>query len=71
MVKIHRYTTIFSDGDSKEYAALTRLIVYGQGVVSILLHGQMDDCITYVSKRMGTALRSIVAESKAQQVSIS
>ncbi len=60
-----RYTTILSDGDSKAYDAVTSLNVYGQGVKI-----EKEDCINHVSKRMGTALRSIVAESKAQQVSI-
>ena len=61
-----RYTTILCDGDSKAFDAVTNLNVYGPGNVI-----QKEDCINHVSKRMGTALRNLVASSKAQKNSIS
>ena len=61
-----RYTTILSDGDSKAFDAVAGLQVYGPGITI-----EKEDCINHVSKRMGTALRNLVAESKAKKDSIS
>ena len=58
-----RYTTLLSDGDSKAFAAVKALDVYGPDV-SI----DKEDCVNHVSKRMGTALRNIVATSRAQKI---
>ena len=61
-----RYATILSDGDSKAFDAVTSLNPYGTGVQI-----QKEDCVNHVSKRMGTALRNLVAISKAQKVQLS
>ena len=61
-----RYTTMLSDGDSKSYDAVVALKPYGDKV-----RIDKEDCINHVSKRMGTALRNLVATAKAQQQSIS
>ena len=61
-----RYTTLLSDGDSKAFAAVKALDVYGPDV-SI----DKEDCVNHVSKRMGTALRNIVRTSRAQKNTIS
>ena len=60
-----RYTTMLSDGDSKAFDALTALNVYGEKKPI-----EKEECINHVSKRMGTALRTIVTASKAQKNSI-
>ena len=61
-----RYTTILSDGDSKAFDAVTSLNPYGTDIQI-----QKEDCVNHVSKRMGTALRNLVAMSKAQKVQLS
>ena len=61
-----RYTTILCDGDSKAFDAVTDLNVYGPANLI-----QKEDCINHVSKTMGTALRNLVASSKAQKDSTS
>ena len=61
-----KYTTMLSDGDSKSYGAIVALKPYGDKV-SI----EKEDCVNHVSKRMGTALRNLVAKAKAQKRSIS
>ena len=61
-----RYTTMLSDGDSKAFDALTALNIYGDKKPI-----EKEECTNHVSKRMGTALRNIVAISKAQKNSIS
>ena len=60
-----RYTTMLCDGDSKSYDSVKAHSVYGD--VSIT----KEDCINHVSKRMGTALRNLVAIAKAKKESIS
>ena len=62
----YRYTTMLSDGDSKAYDAVIALRPYGDDVLIF-----KEDCINHVAKRMGTALRTIVATAKAQKESIS
>ena len=61
-----RYRTMLSDGDSKAFDALAALNLYGDEKPI-----EKEDCINHVSKRMGTALRNMVAVSKAQKNSIS
>ena len=61
-----RYTTILSDGDSKDYDAIKKMDLYGPDIKI-----DKEDCVNHVSKRMGTTLRNIVAISKAQKESIS
>ena len=56
------YTTMFSDGDSKAYDTISKMEVYGKEKMIV-----KEECINHVSKRMGTALRNLVAESKAQK----
>ena len=60
-----RYMTMLSDGDSKAFDALTALNVYGDEKPI-----EKEECTNHVSKRMGTALRNMVAVSKAQKNSI-
>ena len=62
----YRYTTMLSDGDSKAYDAVTTLKPYWDDVLIT-----KEDCINHVAKRMGTALRILVATAKAQKESIS
>ena len=61
-----RYTTMLSDGDSKLYDAIIALEPYGENV-----YIDKEDCVNHVSKRMGTALCTLVATAKAQKQSIS
>ncbi|XP_077502060.1 uncharacterized protein LOC144113044 [Amblyomma americanum] len=46
-----KYTTFLSDGDSKAYAAVAELDIYGSVPV------QKEDCTNHVAKRLGIALR--------------
>ena len=62
----YRYTTMLSDGDSKAYDAVIALRPYGDNVLLF-----KEDSINDVAKRMGTALRTIVATAKAQKELIS
>ena len=57
--KIVGGTTMLSDGDSKAYAAVVNDSPYGEDIVI-----EKEDCINYVSKRMGKALRDFVAICK-------
>ena len=61
-----RYTTMLCDGDSKAFDAVVSKKPYGE-ITPI----EKEDCINHVSKRMGTALRNLVAESRAQRDSVS
>eukprot|EP00795_Rhopilema_esculentum_P007344 gene7344-13076_t len=54
------------DGDSKAFSAVKELAPYGPDVEI-----GKEDCINHVSKRMGSALRNLVAESKAQKQPVS
>ena len=60
-----RYTVMLSDGDSKAYDSVVADKPYGDTVAI-----EKEDCVNHVSKRMGTALRNLVATSKAQQQSL-
>ena len=61
-----RYTTILSDGDSKTYDNLLQKKVYGDAIQI-----NKEECVNHVAKRMGTALNNLVAQSKAQKITIS
>eukprot|EP00795_Rhopilema_esculentum_P005697 gene5697-10946_t len=52
--------------DSKAFSAVRQLTPYGPDVKI-----EKEDCINHVSKRMGSALRNLVAESKAQKQPVS
>ncbi|XP_077513273.1 uncharacterized protein LOC144124468 [Amblyomma americanum] len=53
-----RYTNVICDGDSRTYLALCKDEVYG------FIPLTKEDCINHVQKRMGTALRTLVARAK-------
>ena len=61
-----RYTAMLCDGDSKAFDAVVAAEPYGPEIKI-----EKEDCVNHVSKRMGTALRNIVATSKAQKDSLS
>ena len=54
------------DGDSKEFSTITVLTPCGPYIKI-----EKEDCINHVSKRMRSALRNLVAESKAQKQPVS
>ena len=47
-----RYTTMLSDGDSKSFALLSELNIYGADIQIM-----KEECVNHVSKRMGTSLK--------------
>lgn len=53
-----RYTTMVSDGDSKSYNRLLELQPYGPQ-----FQVEKEDCLNHVGKRMGSALRNLVADA--------
>ena len=57
-----RYTTMLSDGDSKSFALLSELNVYGADIQIM-----KEECVNHVSKRMGTSLNKLVQDCKAQK----
>ena len=61
-----RYTTMLCDGDSKSFDAVVQEKPYGDQITI-----EKEDCINHVAKRMGTALRNVVSETKAQKESMS
>ena len=60
-----RYTTMLCDGDSKSFDAVTEAKVYGPDVEI-----EKEDCVSHISKWLGTALRNLASESKAQGLSV-
>ena len=54
------------DGDSEAYDAVQKSKVYGP-----YTNVMKEDCTNHVSKRMVTALRNLIAVSKAQKESLS
>ena len=54
------------DGDSKSFNTVSVSKVYGDNVEIT-----KEDCVNHVAKRMGTALRNLKAEAKAQKQPIS
>ena len=57
-----RYTTMLSDGDSKSFALLNEMNVYGSDIQIM-----EEECVNHVSKRMGTSLNNLVQDCKAQK----
>ena len=56
---------MLSDGDSTSYDSLVDCQVYGDAI-SI----NKEECVNHVSKRMGTVLKKLMHESRAQCESI-
>lgn len=56
-----RYTNIVCDGDSRTFLALCEDKTYG------FIPFTKEDCINHVKKRMGSALRALVAKSRKDQ----
>ena len=54
-----RYNPFIGDGDSKAYAAVTMDQPYGTTVFI-----EKQDCVSHVTKRMGTGLRALVRDYK-------
>ncbi|GFO27428.1 hypothetical protein PoB_005393300 [Plakobranchus ocellatus] len=60
-----RYTTIVSDGDSKSFNRLLELQPYGSNVLIT-----KEDCINHVGKRLGAALRNLVADCSKKGITL-
>ncbi|GBN55447.1 hypothetical protein AVEN_65563-1 [Araneus ventricosus] len=60
-----RYMNVLSDGDSKTYQHLLELDVYGDN-----LKISKEECLNYVTKRLGTSLRNNVKEWRSKDVTI-
>ncbi|KAK3920751.1 AP-1 complex subunit beta-1 [Frankliniella fusca] len=54
-----KYVKFLSDGDAKTLSVLNKAKPYGPDFVI-----EKEECVNHVSKRMGTALRSLVQENK-------
>ena len=53
------YKTLIGDGDSKSYAAISKVMPYGP-----LIHIVKEECVSHMAKQMGTGLREIVKRCK-------
>ena len=53
------YKTHIGDGDSKSYSTVAKAIPYGP-----LVHIRKEECVAYITKRMGPGLHEIVKRSK-------
>ena len=51
--------TYIGDGDSKSHATVSKAMPYGP-----LVHIVKEECVSHITKRMGTALREIVKRCK-------
>ncbi|KAL8609207.1 hypothetical protein ACOMHN_058827 [Nucella lapillus] len=60
-----RYTVLLSDGDAKTFTELTNIKPYGDEV-----HIEKEECINHVSKRLGSALRNLVADCRKKGVTL-
>ncbi|XP_069672172.1 uncharacterized protein [Periplaneta americana] len=60
-----RYTEMLSDGDAKTHIHLNKIKVYGSDMSIV-----KQECINHVSKRLGTALRKLVKESRSKGVTL-
>ena len=60
-----RYTSMLCDGDSKSFGAICEAKVYGEVDVT------KEDCVNHIARRMGSILRRLSVEAKAQGSSIS
>ncbi|GFO20577.1 hypothetical protein PoB_004708200 [Plakobranchus ocellatus] len=54
-----------SDGDSKAFNKLLEVLPYGPDVVIL-----KEDCINHVGKRLGTALRNLVADCSKKGITL-
>jgi hypothetical protein len=60
-----RYTVMLSDGDCKSHTELCKLHPYGPDVKIT-----KEECINHVAKRVGTALRNLVADYKKRKITL-
>ena len=51
------------DGDSKRYTEVCKMVPHGLAVFI-----PKEDCIAYVTKRMGAALRKLTSTHKGEQI---
>lgn len=58
-----RYTSVLSDGDAKTHSHLQKEEPYGPNIKI-----NKEECVNHVEKRLGTALRNLVATEKAKKV---
>ena len=59
-----RYTTVVSDGDAKTFRHLCDMRVYGEVVIA------KEECINHVSKRLGMAMRNLLAQRRKDGVTL-
>ncbi|GFW03934.1 uncharacterized protein TNCV_2050501 [Trichonephila clavipes] len=59
------YTTLLSDGDDKTHKFLNSPKIYGPGVEIL-----KEECINYISKRLGTSLRNLVKDWRAKGITL-
>ena len=60
-----RYKIMICDGDSKTFNELTRIKPYGEDVEI-----EKEECLNHVAKRLGTALRNVVADCRKKGVTL-
>eukprot|EP00745_Piridium_sociabile_P007986 TRINITY_DN15350_c0_g1_i2.p1 TRINITY_DN15350_c0_g1~~TRINITY_DN15350_c0_g1_i2.p1 ORF type:complete len:326 (+),score=78.28 TRINITY_DN15350_c0_g1_i2:211-1188(+) len=60
-----RYTLLLSDGDAKTFTELNNIKPYGEGVII-----EKEECINHVSKRLGSALRNLVADCRKRGITL-
>ena len=53
------YKTLIGDGDSKSYATISKAMSYVP-----LVHIVKEECVSHITKRMGTGLRETVKQCK-------
>ena len=59
-----RYTTVVSDGDTRTFKHLQDLRVYGDVEIT------KEECVNHVAKRLGTALRNLLAQGRKSGVTL-
>ena len=52
-----RYVRVIADGDSKAYDTVNEEMPYGPDIPIV-----KEECVNHVSKRLGTALRTLTAD---------
>lgn len=60
-----RYVTMLSDGDSKTHSELCSIKPYGPDYDI-----EKEECVNHVSKRLGAALRNVVADTRKQGITL-
>lgn len=60
-----RYTKFISDGDAESLAAVQKAEPYGPDIQI-----EKDECINHVGKRLGTALRNVVADFSKRKITL-